>query len=270
MWRAHLSLHASGGAIPPSWLEERGMFVCGSCCQIVSDSHASSHQSRCSGNCAPQNAIGHVLEATSVQHDATALPSLEDIFALKYQHFVTFPLMLYLHSLVPYQQHCAVLYMRTPLRHGSSYYCCLNIVYDRPNGEADIISLSTSPCSVTSGPGVNSVYCARLTQCHSKLASSTKSIDRSLHPWLEYAISLAREGLYSKACQILTSSGLAPNTPETWQLLEQKHPKGTPPIQPNSSVTSIVCLLTLTSYHCLGHFLNSLLLVSLVCGFNTF
>ena len=52
-------------------------------------------------------------------------------------------------------------------------------------------------------------------------------------------LSLAREGLYSKACQILTSSGLAPNTPETWQLLEQKHPKETPPIQPNSSVNPI-------------------------------
>ena len=162
MWRAHLSLHTRGvfpGAIPPSWLEERGMFFCGSCCQIVSESHASSHQSWCSGNCAPQNIIGHVTSTTSVQHDATALPSLEDIFCLKVQTLRHIPSYVCLHSLVPYQQHFAVFYMRTPWRHGSSYYCYLNVVYRQPNGEAYIISLSTLPCSVTSGLGANLVYC---------------------------------------------------------------------------------------------------------------
>ena len=32
-----------------------------------------------------------------------------------------------------------------------------------------------------------------------------------------------------KACKVLTSSGIAPNTPETWHLLQQKHPKGPVP-----------------------------------------
>ena len=156
MWRAHLSLHASGGAIPPSWLEERGMFVCGSCCQIVSDSHASSHQSRCSGNCAPQNAIGHFLEATSVQHDATALPSLEDIFCFEVptlRHIPSYALPAFACALSAAL--CCVIHENTL----KAWIKLLLIVYDRPNGEADTISLSTSPCSVTSGPGVNSVYC---------------------------------------------------------------------------------------------------------------
>eukprot|EP00731_Ephydatia_muelleri_P029957 Em0021g480a len=39
------------------------------------------------------------------------------------------------------------------------------------------------------------------------------------------AISLAQDDLYSKACQTLVSSGLAPNNAETWRLLEAKHPK---------------------------------------------
>ena len=46
---------------------------------------ASSHQSRCSGNCVPQSTIGHVTNTTSVQHDATVVPSLEDIYCLKVQ-----------------------------------------------------------------------------------------------------------------------------------------------------------------------------------------
>ena len=51
---------------------------------IASESHISSHQSRFFGNCAPQNTIGHVTEATSVQHDARVLPSLEGILCIKY------------------------------------------------------------------------------------------------------------------------------------------------------------------------------------------
>ena len=38
-----------------------------------------------------------------------------------------------------------------------------------------------------------------------------------------HAISLAREGLYGKA----------PNTDATWELLQSKHPKGTPPTAPS-------------------------------------
>eukprot|EP00731_Ephydatia_muelleri_P000244 Em0001g244a len=49
---------------------------------------------------------------------------------------------------------------------------------------------------------------------------------------VQTAVSLAREGLLSKACQTLTSSGLAPDNNTTWNLLVSKHPKGTPPTPP--------------------------------------
>ena len=52
---------------------------------------------------------------------------------------------------------------------------------------------------------------------------------RSTRQSIVTAISLAREGLYGKACQALTSTGIAPNTDTTWELLRSKHPKGTPP-----------------------------------------
>ena len=42
------------------------------------------------------------------------------------------------------------------------------------------------------------------------------------------AISLAKDGLLGKACQILTSSGLAPNTEDTWSKLSAKHPRVLP------------------------------------------
>eukprot|EP00731_Ephydatia_muelleri_P021879 Em0014g470a len=49
------------------------------------------------------------------------------------------------------------------------------------------------------------------------------------------AVSLAREELLSKACQTLTSSGLAPDNNTTWNLLHGlKAPKGTPPTPPTA------------------------------------
>ena len=49
------------------------------------------------------------------------------------------------------------------------------------------------------------------------------------------AIGLSREGLLGKACQALVSPGVAPNTPEVWDLLRQKHPRGPHPSLPISS-----------------------------------
>ena len=59
---------------------------------------------------------------------------------------------------------------------------------------------------------------------------------------LQTAVSLAREGLLSKACQVLTSSGLAPNNNTTWNLLVSKHPKGTPPTLPTAPPSAAPCL----------------------------
>ena len=59
----------------------------------------------------------------------------------------------------------------------------------------------------------------------------TTESDRRVH----YAISKARKGLLGKTCKVLTSSGTAPNTPETWDLLCRKHPMG--PVPPSPVVT---------------------------------
>ena len=43
---------------------------------------------------------------------------------------------------------------------------------------------------------------------------------------------LLREGSFGKACQVLTSSGVAPNNETTWKLLQAKHPEGPLPMLP--------------------------------------
>ena len=60
---------------------------------------------------------------------------------------------------------------------------------------------------------------------------------------IRLAIGLAKEGLYGKACQILTSSGVAPNNDTTWQLLQAKHPKGPPPVCPPNDTSNFPSIL---------------------------
>ena len=66
--------------------------------------------------------------------------------------------------------------------------------------------------------------------CSSK--SNIKSTGKSREHTIQAAVSLAQDGLYLKACQLLSSSEVAPNTPETWELLQAKHPEGPIPVSP--------------------------------------
>ncbi|KAL5499483.1 hypothetical protein EMCRGX_G010909 [Ephydatia muelleri] len=54
---------------------------------------------------------------------------------------------------------------------------------------------------------------------------------------------MGREGLLGKACQALVSPGIAPNTQEVWNSLQQKHPKGAQPSLPISSSPPVTHVL---------------------------
>ena len=73
------------------------------------------------------------------------------------------------------------------------------------------------------------------------MASNKQSSKRasplvSRNSGIQTAISYAREGLFSKACQALLSSFfLAPNNQATWNVLVSKHPKSPLPSPPSTS-----------------------------------
>ncbi|KAL5475323.1 hypothetical protein EMCRGX_G027418 [Ephydatia muelleri] len=78
--------------------------------------------------------------------------------------------------------------------------------------------------------GVNARSCRQTSQ-----ACAYQSSMRLMVQSVQTAVSLAREELLSKACQTLTSSGLAPDNNTTWNLLHGlKAPKGTPPTPPTA------------------------------------
>ena len=65
----------------------------------------------------------------------------------------------------------------------------------------------------------------------------SKSMNCDSKKIISSTISRARRGLLGKACQLLASSGIAPNDEATWQLLQSKHstrPTPTPPPVPDA------------------------------------
>ena len=66
--------------------------------------------------------------------------------------------------------------------------------------------------------------------CYKKLRVP---LDDTVKTRVNSAISLAQDGLFGKACQVLVSPGLAPNNDETCQLLVTKHPECPCPSVPN-------------------------------------
>ena len=61
------------------------------------------------------------------------------------------------------------------------------------------------------------------------------TIGKNYRRVINSAVSLGRSGLTGKACRMLLSSGIAPNSDTTWRLLQAKHPACPPPVTPNAT-----------------------------------
>ena len=61
------------------------------------------------------------------------------------------------------------------------------------------------------------------------------------------ALAYAQECLFSKACHILTSSGIVPNNNTVFELLKSKHPLSDPPITPAIPTTRAIHVLPVFS-----------------------
>ncbi|KAL5505428.1 hypothetical protein EMCRGX_G006859 [Ephydatia muelleri] len=68
--------------------------------------------------------------------------------------------------------------------------------------------------------------CELWLRAQTRATISTQSKKVLPNKRVDSAIALAKDGLYSKACQMLTSQGLAPDDDNTWNLLTSKHPQG--------------------------------------------
>ena len=95
----------------------------------------------------------------------------------------------------------------------------------------------------------------------------TKETDRKV----QSAVSKAREGLLGRHARFSPLLGLPPNTPETWNLLQQKHPRVLSHHAQKSHYLWKVssCLQTLTSCLSFINFLEIVLVAPQDCEYST-
>ena len=229
MWRQHMTLHAQGffpGAVPDSWLQEQNLFICPRCRGLVANSRLPSHQLKC-----PLVNNSVCLSALSPSSTTGAMPSPLPTF----EAICELPVRTVWH--IPAKDRQAVaLVLSSSLRAAAvenTQEAWLK-VFMLPK----CILFAPKRCGRHHKPRPIRDLCDLWSNCHFdvlwNMASNQQSSKRASPPVsrnseIQTAISYAREGLFSKACQALLSSGLAPNNQATWNLLVSKHPKSSLP-----------------------------------------
>ena len=227
-----MTLHAQGffsGAVPGSWLQEQDLFVCPNCQQLVANSRHSSHLRKCThATAAPPS-----LSPLSVQE---ADPSLFPLHT--FESVCKLPGRTVRH--IPLKDRLAfALVLSSALRsavHDNSEDAwlkllmlpkCVLLAPKRAGRHHKPVSISRLCAQWSKGE-----FSALWNRASNHSPGPMRPTSNHKSSSVQTAVSLAREGLLSKACQTLTSSGLAPDNNTTWNLLVSKHPKGTPPTPP--------------------------------------
>ena len=224
-------LHAQGvlpGLVPITWLQEHGLFICPNCLSLVATSHTNSHQKKCTHSFEPS--IVPTSDAIAISDGRWELPTFEEICKLQCRT---------LHHIPASAKPAFAAVLSSALR---------SVLYD--NTEESWIKLFMLPkcilssskrrgrhhkptsikylCELWSNENFEVLWQHAFGQSSSKPFSQCYDHAKVVCK----AISLAREGLFGKACQVLTSSGVAPNNETTWKLLQAKHPEGPLPMLP--------------------------------------
>ena len=198
---------------------EHNLLICCHCSSLVAMSHKASHSKKCRIHpcllCPGLLLILFLmLSLVSLMFVSSGVQQ-SDLSLLKQSRLL----------LVPYHQHLELWSLITQWSPGLNFFCCLSVSFQVLNLEVVTISLSR-----LGDLWKLAVSCATLsTHVHQKEVPVRKNMTS--------AISLAQDGLYGKACQTLTSSGVAPNNPTTWNLLVSKHPSCTCPLVPDTPHT---------------------------------
>ena len=215
MWRQHMTLHAQGffsGSVPDSWLQEQDLYVCPHCRDLVANSRFSSHQLKCP-------LVNNSLRLSALPPPSTTgsmpspLPTFEAICEL--------PVRTVRH--IPAKDRQAVaLALSSSLRAAVFENTqeawlkvfmlpkCILFASKHRGRHHKPITIRES-CDVWSKGHFDVLWNMASNQGSSKNTSPS-----TRNSGIQTAISYAREGLFSKACQALLSSGLASNNHTTW------------------------------------------------------
>jgi hypothetical protein len=228
----HLERHAQGvylGGVPAVWLHKNRKFLC-SCNRILTECFRHTHNSRCT-------AVNELPEAAHVI-DPQMLPSLHDVMSLNRPTLKHIPGRAkqawgrtLQNALRDATQNNTV---ESFTRLAMLPKCVLPSAKragKRNTHIKDIVAL----CEKWDSGQHAELWTEACDNVKSKGPTSNKPVrTRAAQLTRQAAIAFAEDGLYGKASRVLSSKGLAPNTPETLKLLIDKHPAQPSPVVPHT------------------------------------
>ena len=249
MWRSHMNLHAQGffpGVVPTWWLEEQDLTVCTHCLRLVAVSHFASRLEKCPTNvsCCHSSLLSSLADSSPSENPIHALPSLDVVCELqcptiRYIHHKARPAFARVQSDV-LKSICYENSEEAWLRLFMLSKCVLRA--SRRGGRHCKHPSIEQLCSLWSQGGSGIIWNRINKRPVIPPQKQNCQVDISKKN-ISLAIGLSREGLLGKACQALVSPGVAPNTPEVWDLLQQKHrrsPHPSPPISSSPPVNHVL------------------------------
>eukprot|EP00731_Ephydatia_muelleri_P000766 Em0001g766a len=237
MGKAHMTLHVQNilpGDVPLEWLQEQDSFVCLCCHHIVANSTKCSGSTTGIGPLQAQAASTTVGSSQGDGDDSNApLPSFEEVCSLRCATVHHIP------------QKARPAFARA-LSETLRAICQLNTeevwlkLFMLPKcvlrashcGGSRHKPLSIEELCRQWSDGQSASLWRYASEHARKVKAGKEQHSKETGRKVQLAVSKAREGLFGKACKVLSSSGIAPNTRETWNLLEQKHPRGPVPSHP--------------------------------------
>eukprot|EP00731_Ephydatia_muelleri_P001670 Em0001g1670a len=234
MWKAHMANHAKGlfvGEVPAAWLRDNQLQICDMCSDLVAISQLPIHQQSCRANQLKNTDVESMLVDSQVQ--PADLPSFEEICGLRCPTLRFIP-----HRAKPSFARVlsSVLYdiiLQNSVTAWKKLFMlpkCVLPTAKRAGRHNHPVSIELL-CDLWSRGHLSQLW----QRAMSRGSSPRSLVDRkkdSGQLQVSHAVSLSQDGLFGKACNVLVSCGIAPNSDETWNLLVSKHPKSDCPSVP--------------------------------------
>ena len=237
MWHNHMSLHAKGalpGGVPSEWLRDHDLHICPNCSQLVANSRHASHLRRCPQRCIAFTPLSTILPPINSQPLASQddLPTFDQVCQLNHPTLRFVPA-----KARPAFARALSSALRDVIQMNSEEAwlklfmlpkCVLPSLKRKGSHNPH-----TSLCNMWLRNDLANLWAMAKTRASSHNTTEEAPTHKSYRKVINSAVSLGRSGMMGKACQMLLSSGVAPNTDTTWHLLKGKHPSCPPPVAPN-------------------------------------
>ena len=244
MWHSHMQQPAHGifyGEVPTSWFNKQGLFICSHCSQLASSSRSLSHQRRCCSNFSSQLQSSPTLPSPPVN----SLPTMDEVFSQRCPTICFIPSKFRLDfARVLASTLSNILYNNTVESWLKPFMLPKCVLPSAPHCGCHHHPTDIKLLCEAWGCGQFASLWARAKQhaSHHGPWSSSPDVDQKR---IAEAISLAKDSLLGKACQILTSSGLLP----ILRIHDQSYQPNIPRVLPQFLLLISHLPFPLKSYH---------------------